>query len=80
VGFGKQVAKESRFSRAAGPRDNHCGEMSSLCFAKTSAETQDESVLGRVSLDTITDSVQQEDPKRANPSARGAHIYTHICI
>ena len=27
--FGKQLAKESRFSRAAGPRDNHRGEMSS---------------------------------------------------
>jgi hypothetical protein len=28
VDFGEQLAKESRFSRAAGPRDNHRGEMS----------------------------------------------------
>jgi hypothetical protein len=29
VDFGKQLAEESRFSRAAGSRDNHRGEMSS---------------------------------------------------
>jgi len=29
VDFGKQLAKESRFSRTPGPCDNHRGEMSS---------------------------------------------------
>jgi hypothetical protein len=29
-------------------------------------------------VNTIIDSVQQEDPKRASPDARGARIYIYI--
>jgi hypothetical protein len=43
-----------------------------LWFAKASAETQDGAVLGRVSLNSIIASIEQEDPGGHQP-ARGAH-------
>jgi len=46
-----------------------------LWFAKTSAEAQNGAVLGRVSLNTIIDSIQQEDTGAGEPAfAWSAHI------
>jgi len=47
-----------------------------LWFAKTSAEAQNGAVLGGVGLNTIIDSMQQEDSTEGGPAcACGAQIY-----
>jgi hypothetical protein len=46
-----------------------------LSFAKTSAETKDETVVDREGLNPILASTQGEDLEDRNPFARAAHIY-----
>jgi hypothetical protein len=52
-----------------------CVNLEALSFAKTSAETKNETVVGREGLNPILASIQREDFEDRSPFGRAAHIY-----
>jgi len=74
-------ANRARIRFAEDRNRRSCSKCSKLWFAKTSAETQNEAVLGGVGVNTIIVSIQQEDSGGGEPAcAWSAHIYIYTFI